>query len=88
MNKVRFYIVLLTLIPSWILAENPSVGSTPVTLFLDSQSPQAMFASEEIQASLKKKGHSIEQLSLAQLGQVAEDARVILVARSNANAIR
>lgn len=83
MSKIRVCLLLLIVIPSGLFARN-----TNVNLFLDGKCPQAVFASEEIQSSLKKRGHGIEQLDLTQLNRVTEGVNIILVTRSNENAIR
>ncbi len=84
MNRVRVCFVVLILNPSFLFAKS----TVPVALFVDDTSPQTMFAVKEIQASLKKKGQSVEQFSLAPLDQATEGTRIILVLHSNANAVR
>jgi len=84
MNRVRLCFALLFLIPSWLFAKS----AAPMALFVDGKSPQAMFAAEDIQSSLKQKGHDVKQFSLAQLDRRTEGTRIILVPRSNAEAVR
>jgi len=84
MNRVRVCFVLLFSIPSCLFAKS----AAPIALFVDGKSPQAMFAAEDIQSSLKKKGYTVEQFNLAQLDRRAGGARIILVPRSNADVLR
>jgi hypothetical protein len=79
--------ILLCISINVALAESPSVGGVPVNLFLDDASPQAVFASEEIQASLKKKGYRVERFSLTQPDRVTKGSRIVLTLLSNANAV-
>ena len=88
MNNVRVCLVLLFSIPSLVFAANTGAGATVVTLFFDSESPQTTFAAEDIRTSLNKKGYRVEPLSLAQLDRSTEGMRIILVPRSNTNALR
>jgi hypothetical protein len=69
-------------------AKDPSAGGESIALFSDGKSPQATFACEEIQSSLKKKGHSVESLPLAQLDRRTRGTRIVLVSRSNEKAVR
>jgi len=84
MNRVRVCFVLLFSMPSWLFAKS----AAPVALFIDGKSPQAVFAAEDIQSSLKQKGHTVDQFNLAQLDRKTEGARIVLVPRSNADAVR
>ena len=88
MNKVRVYFVLLILSSSLLFAGNSSVSGASITLFIEGKSPQAVFAAEDIQASLKRKGHRVERFNLTQLDRIVEGARIILVPSSNANVVR
>ena len=88
MNKVRVYFVLLILSSSLLFAGNSSVSAASITLFMEGKSPQAVFAAEDIQASLEKKGHRVERFNLTQLDRIVEGARIILVPSSNANVVR
>ena len=54
-----------------------------ITLLLDDKSPQAVFASQDIQTALRAKGHSVKQSRLRQLGQVTDGVRIVLLLRSN-----
>ncbi|MBN2314119.1 MAG: hypothetical protein JXM79_09330 [Sedimentisphaerales bacterium] len=83
MNRIHVCLLLLIMIPSGLFAE-----SSRIQLFLDAQCPQAVFTCEEIQSSLIKRGRGIEQYDLTQLGRITKATSIILVPRSNANAIR
>ena len=56
-----------------------------VTLLVNNKSPQAAFATEDIQKALRTRGHSVKLLRLTQLERVTDDVRIVLCLRSNAN---
>ncbi|MHC4119214.1 MAG: carbohydrate-binding protein [Planctomycetota bacterium] len=56
-----------------------------VSLMVDRRSPQAVFASEDIEKALRARGHSVRQLRLTQLERAADRVRIVLCLRSNAN---
>ena len=59
-----------------------------VSLLLDDEIPQAVFAAEDIQAALKARGHNVRKLRLAQLSRVTDDVRIVLSLTSNEDIIR
>jgi hypothetical protein len=54
------------------------VQAASVALLVDSESPQAVFASREIQKALRARGHSVRQSDLARLARVTGDVRIVL----------
>jgi hypothetical protein len=54
------------------------VQAASVALLVDSESPQAVFASEEIQKALRARGHSVGQSDLTRLGRITGDVRIVL----------
>ena len=63
-----------------------NVHAASVTLVADGRSPQATFACEDIEKSLRTRGHSVKQSDLARLEQVSDNVTVVLCVRSNASA--
>jgi len=59
-----------------------------ITLLLDDKTPQAVFASKDIQTALRAKGHSVKQSRLTQLDQVTDGVRIVLLLRSNTDITR
>ena len=88
MNRFHARFMLFILISLWFLPESQSVNAATVALFVDGGSPQAMFASSDIQSSLEKKGHKFEQFGLEQLDRKTDGTCIILAPRSNAKIIR
>ncbi len=54
-----------------------------VSLLLDDEIPQAVFASEDIRAALVAKGHTVRQLNLKQFGRINDGERIVLFLNSN-----
>ncbi len=59
-----------------------------ITLLFDDKSPQAVFASKDVQTALRVKGHSVRQSRLTQLDQVTDGMRIVLLLRSDADVTR
>ena len=54
-----------------------------VSLLLDEEIPQAVFASEDIRAALEAKGHNVRQLNLKQFGRINDGECIVLFLNSN-----
>ena len=70
---------------SFVVSE---LQAASITLLFDDKSPQAVFASKDIQTALRAKGHSVRQSRLRQLGQVTEGVRIVLSLRSDTDVTR
>ncbi|MBN2593296.1 MAG: hypothetical protein JXA81_07295 [Sedimentisphaerales bacterium] len=54
-----------------------------INLLVNDKMPQAVFATEDIRAALKVKGHTVRQLSLKQLSRIDDSERIVLSLKSN-----
>jgi hypothetical protein len=63
-----------------------NLHAASVTLVVDSRSPQAVFASEDIEQALRTRGHSVKKSDLSRLRQARDDVRIVLCLRSDSNA--
>ena len=59
-----------------------------VSLLVDDKIPQAVFAAEDIRASLTVRGHNVRQLHLTQLSRIADGMRIVLSLSSNEDIVR
>jgi hypothetical protein len=81
MKRGSFGICAILLVGCFTASAQVHVAA--VTLLVDGESPQAVFASEEIQKSLRARGHSVRQYDLTRLARVTDDVRIILGLLSN-----
>ena len=62
-----------------------NLHAASVTVLVDRNSPEAVFASGEIQKALQARGHRVKQAGLSQLGRLTDGIRICLCLRSHAD---
>lgn len=80
-GRVRWWVALTALI--LCLAPLPRSQAGPVRLFLDEESPPAVFASDEIRTVLEARRHAVRRQPLAELPRRASDRSIVLATTSN-----
>ncbi|TKJ37704.1 MAG: carbohydrate-binding family 6 protein [Planctomycetes bacterium B3_Pla] len=75
--KRRSFSICAVLLVCCLMA-SAQVQAAAVTLLVDGENPQAVFASGEIQKALRARGHSVRQSDLTRLGRVTDDVRIVL----------
>ncbi len=65
-----------------------NLQAASIRLLFDDNSPQAGFASKDIEAALRTKGHSVRQSPLMRLGRVTDGVRIVLSLRSDTDVTR
>ena len=63
------------------------VEAASVSLLLDDDIPQAVFAAEDIRAALGARSHNVRQLRLTQLTRIVDGERIVLSLSSNKSVI-
>jgi hypothetical protein len=68
------------------ISASANLHAASVTLVVDGKSPQAVFASQDIEQALRTRGHSVKRADLSRLERVSDDVRIVLCLRSNTTA--
>jgi len=63
-----------------------NLHAASVMLVVDNKSPQAVFASEDVEQALRTRGHGVKRADLARLDRVSDNVRIVLCPLSNAGA--
>lgn len=83
MKRYKSVHLLLSVLASLIAASNAAGAVSQVAVVLDTESPQAQFACEEVKSALVARGYSVGQSGLTELDRSGDSLRIVLVPREN-----